>query len=110
MKAGLSVILCVGETLEQREANDTLSVVHRQLSGALPYISDWSKIVIAYEPVWAIGTGKVATPTQAQEVHEEIRKWLNKNVSAQVADVIQVIYGGNIYFKKVRICKWRKLQ
>ncbi len=71
----LSVILCIGETLQQREANETVSVVVRQLDAVADKVKDWSKIVVAYEPVWAIGTGKVATKEQAQEVHAAIRKW-----------------------------------
>lgn len=55
---------------------------------------DWSRIVIAYEPVWAIGTGKTATPDQAQEVHQQLRKWMKDKVSAAVADSIRIIYGG----------------
>ena len=58
-------------------------------------VSDWSKVVIAYEPVWAIGTGKTATPEQAQEVHEQLRKWIKDNVSAEVASSLRIIYGGN---------------
>ena len=58
-------------------------------------VSDWSKVVIAYEPVWAIGTGKTATPEQAQEVHEQLRKWIKDNVSAEVTSSLRIIYGGN---------------
>ena len=59
-------------------------------------ISDWSKVVVAYEPVWAIGTGKVATPAQAQEVHAKLRSWLHSNVSAAAASSVRIIYGGSV--------------
>lgn len=59
-------------------------------------IADWKKVVIAYEPVWAIGTGKVATPEQAEETHTHIRKWISDNVSAQVAREVRIIYGGSV--------------
>lgn len=62
--------ICIGETLEQREGGKTNDVCRSQLEAVLPKVSDWSRVVIAYEPVWAIGTGKVATPEQAQEVHK----------------------------------------
>lgn len=76
------MILCCGETLEQRESNDTIKVVTHQLAAVAKKIQkqDWKKIVIAYEPVWAIGTGKVASTEQAQEVHAAIRKWLEDSV------------------------------
>jgi triosephosphate isomerase (TIM) len=83
---GVSVIWCCGESLEQREAGQTLDVIASQLAALKAKISDWSKIVIAYEPIWAIGTGKVASTEQAQEVHASIREWLAKNVSQTVAD------------------------
>ena len=60
----------------------------------LDNVSDWSRVVIAYEPVWAIGTGKTATPDQAQEVHADLRKWLTDNVSAEVANSTRILYGG----------------
>jgi len=77
LAAGLRVILCIGETLEEREKGITDQVNQRQLKACIPKIKDWSKVVIAYEPVWAIGTGKVATPAVAQETHAAIRKFLS---------------------------------
>ncbi|KAH8705339.1 triosephosphate isomerase [Talaromyces proteolyticus] len=95
---GLSVILCIGESLEEREATKTIEVVTRQLNAVAKLVSEeqWSKIVIAYEPIWAIGTGKVATTTQAQEVHAAIRKWLGETISAKVADETRILYGGSV--------------
>lgn len=93
---GLSVIACCGETLEEREANQTQAVVNRQIQAFAKCISDWSRVVIAYEPVWAIGTGKTATPDQAQEVHQDIRKWLKDNVNADVAENTRIQYGGSV--------------
>jgi len=96
LKSGLSVIPCIGEKLEEREAGKTTEVVFRQLAAMLPHISDWTKVVLAYEPVWAIGTGKTATPEQAQEVHLAIRGWLEQNVSADVAASTRILYGGSV--------------
>jgi len=96
LDAGLSVIFCVGETLEEREANKTIEVVQRQLAAGKAKVSDWSKVVIAYEPVWAIGTGKVATCQQAQDVHKDIRDWVAKNISSETAEAIRIIYGGSV--------------
>jgi triosephosphate isomerase len=93
---GLKVIACVGETLEQREAGSTVDVVAAQTKAIADRVSNWTDVVIAYEPVWAIGTGKVATPAQAQEVHAELRKWLQANVSAEVAATTRIIYGGSV--------------
>ncbi|KAF3930669.1 hypothetical protein ABW19_dt0207421 [Dactylella cylindrospora] len=99
--AGLNVILCIGETLEEREAGATIGVCNRQLQAVVDKITtaDWSKIVIAYEPVWAIGTGKVATTEQAQEVHEALRKWLATAVSPEVAEATRILYGGSVSAK-----------
>ncbi|EED22884.1 triosephosphate isomerase [Talaromyces stipitatus ATCC 10500] len=95
---GLSVILCIGESLEEREANKTIDVVTRQLGAVAKLLNEqeWSKVVIAYEPIWAIGTGKVATTAQAQEVHAAIRKWLGETISPAVAENTRIIYGGSV--------------
>ena len=93
---GLSVIWCCGESLEQREAGQTVDVVTKQLEALKAKISDWSKIVIAYEPIWAIGTGKVATTEQAQEVHASIRSYLKSKVSEKTADETRILYGGSV--------------
>jgi triosephosphate isomerase len=77
-------------------------VVTTQLKAVKERISDWSKIVIAYEPIWAIGTGKVATTAQAQEVHAAIRAWLKKEVSEKVADETRIIYGGSVNEKNCK--------
>jgi len=98
LKSGLKVIACVGEKLEEREANKTTEVVFEQLKAIKEAINDWTNVVIAYEPVWAIGTGKTATPQQAQEVHSEIRKYLAQNVNSNVAEQTRIIYGGDYSF------------
>lgn len=98
---GLYVIACIGEKLEHREANQTMDVCTRQLQAIANVLqpSDWTRVVIAYEPVWAIGTGKVATPQQAQEVHKAIRSWLAKHVSPDVAATTRILYGGSVNAK-----------
>ncbi|PWA79031.1 Aldolase-type TIM barrel [Artemisia annua] len=92
----LGVIACIGELLEEREAGKTFDVCFKQLKAYADAVSSWDNIVIAYEPVWAIGTGKVASPEQAQEVHVAVRDWLAKNVSAEVASKTRIIYGGSV--------------
>jgi len=96
--AGLKVILCIGETLQQRESGETGKVCQGQLKAVVDVTkeADWGKIVIAYEPVWAIGTGKVATSAQAQEAHADIRTYLAEAVSPAVANEIQILYGGSV--------------
>merc|ERR1711957_563750 len=96
LAAGLRVILCIGESLEERERGVTDEVNRRMLSACIPFIRDWDRVVIAYEPVWAIGTGKVATPDQAQEAHVAIRSWLKANVSAEAAEKTRILYGGSV--------------
>jgi len=93
---GLKVIACIGEKLEEREAGKTFDVCYEQLKAFADNVPSWDDVVIAYEPVWAIGTGKVASPQQAQEVHVAIREWLSKNVSAKVASQTRIIYGGSV--------------
>ncbi|MEQ1826530.1 MAG: triose-phosphate isomerase [Pirellula sp.] len=97
-KSGLTPIVCVGESLEQREAGETQQIVRRQCTGSLAGLTadQMSKTVLAYEPVWAIGTGKTATPAQAEEVHADIRKWLSSIYSASVADSVVIQYGGSV--------------
>ncbi|MTI15093.1 triose-phosphate isomerase [Sansalvadorimonas verongulae] len=96
-QAGLIPVLCVGESLEEREANQTMEVVSRQVKAVLEQASPASleKLVIAYEPVWAIGTGLTATPEQAQEVHASIRELLAKH-DADMAARTRILYGGSV--------------
>ncbi|KAI6038493.1 Triosephosphate isomerase [Pisolithus marmoratus] len=98
LDGSLSVILCVGETLLEREAGQTTQVVESQLQAVVTVLneSDWGRVVIAYEPVWAIGTGKVATAAQAQEVHAYIRQYLSTAVSPVVSENTRIIYGGSV--------------
>ena len=114
---GLKVIACIGETLQEREAGQTEAVVYRQTKAIAATVKDWTNVVVAYEPgkltlsvpiisvnflniyfisVWAIGTGKTATPQQAQEVHASLRKWFTDNVSPEVSDSIRIQYGGSV--------------
>ncbi len=95
---GMKPILCVGEKLEDREAGKTIDVVSEQTIKGLADISkeDAKNVVIAYEPVWAIGTGKTATPDMAQEVHAEIRKILTNLFGSEVAEGMQILYGGSM--------------
>ncbi|KAF0024162.1 hypothetical protein F2P81_022964 [Scophthalmus maximus] len=96
LESGLGVIACIGETLAEREAGTTEEVVFAQTQVIAENVIDWGKVVLAYEPVWAIGTGETATPEQAQEVHEKLRAWLRANVSDDVADSLRIIYGGSV--------------
>ena len=92
----MTVLACIGELLEERESGKTKDVNNRQLNAIREQCDDWSNIVIAYEPVWAIGTGKVATPQVAQETHAEIREWLAANVSKEAAATVRILYGGSV--------------
>lgn len=98
LEAGLIPIVCVGETLEEREEGSTELVIERQVSGALERFKpeEAAKIIIAYEPVWAIGTGRTATPVMAQEVHRMIRNWMAKTFGDDVAEGVRILYGGSM--------------
>jgi triosephosphate isomerase (TIM) len=98
LRAGLIPIVCVGETLAEREAGTTLAVIERQIRGGCAGVepSDGHHCVLAYEPVWAIGTGHTATPAHAQEVHVAIRGLLAQLVGQPVADSIRILYGGSV--------------
>lgn len=96
--AGLTPIVCVGETLAQRDAGQTEAVLTRQITGSLPDLADTSAatLVVAYEPVWAIGTGRTATPAQAQQAHGHIRSVLAEKLGQGVAEQIRIQYGGSV--------------
>jgi len=92
----LNIIYCVGELLEERNAGHTIDVCKGQLDVILAIVDDWSKVIIAYEPVWAIGTGVVATPDQAQEVHLQIRFYVLEQKGQDVANKLRIQYGGSV--------------
>lgn len=96
--AGLIPVVCVGETLEQREAGTTNQIIEEQIGGSLDSLSedDMLRTVIAYEPAWAIGTGKTATPEMAEEVHVYIRGLLAEKYSQEIADEVSILYGGSV--------------
>ena len=98
LAAGLTVIVCVGETLEQRDQGNAETVVRHQLDGGLSGLtaSDLDRIIVAYEPVWAIGTGRTATPEQAQEMHAFIRRVFAEGHSTTAAEALRVLYGGSV--------------
>jgi triosephosphate isomerase len=106
VKKGLIPMVCMGETLEEREKAITFQVLERQLSLSLKSFREGRALppatVLAYEPVWAIGTGRTATPEQAQEVHQFIRQWLTAQFGEQTAQAIRVLYGGSVKPDNVR--------
>ncbi|HVV52620.1 MAG TPA: triose-phosphate isomerase [Polyangia bacterium] len=103
LRAGLTPIVCIGETLAERDAGETLGRVQAQLDGALRDMSDdeLARVVVAYEPVWAIGTGRNATPAQAQEVHHFIRTRLGARAAA-LAPRLRILYGGSVKPDNIR--------
>eukprot|EP00184_Porphyridium_aerugineum_P007794 CAMPEP_0184692212 /NCGR_PEP_ID=MMETSP0313-20130426/781_1 /TAXON_ID=2792 /ORGANISM="Porphyridium aerugineum, Strain SAG 1380-2" /LENGTH=256 /DNA_ID=CAMNT_0027150025 /DNA_START=1901 /DNA_END=2671 /DNA_ORIENTATION=- len=98
LENSLKVMLCVGETLDEREAGHTDAVNERQLAAVIAKIKpeSWNHIAIAYEPVWAIGTGKTATPEIAQTAHANIRAYLKRACGDEVANKVQILYGGSV--------------
>ncbi|MCF7887116.1 MAG: triose-phosphate isomerase [Candidatus Omnitrophica bacterium] len=98
ISAGLLPIVCIGETLEQREKGQEKEVIENQLKEGFDSLSegDLEKITVAYEPVWAIGTGKTATGQQAEQMHSFIRNWVRENFSNQAAEKIRLLYGGSV--------------
>jgi len=96
LKNNLKTILCIGETLEQRNNNHTIKIIKNQLLNCLKNIKEMNNIVIAYEPIWAIGTGKNATPKQAEEVHKFIRELLSKVFNEKISNNTRIIYGGSM--------------
>lgn len=96
IEAGLTVVLCVGELLQEREAGVAFEVVLAQLGKSLAGVKDLNKIVIAYEPVWAIGTGKTASPEDAQAMHAEIRRFITRIYGEHTAKSVRILYGGSV--------------
>jgi triosephosphate isomerase len=100
VRAGLIPIVCIGETLEEREQGRTFEVVSLQMEESLKTFRGETVIprstLLAYEPVWAIGTGKTATPQQAQEVHRFVRQWMAKALGEEVATEVRILYGGSV--------------
>jgi len=97
---GLVPIVCIGETIEEREKGAAFKVIEEQLTGSLKYLLDDKQMpkvtILAYEPVWAIGTGHTATPDQAQEIHQFIRQWMKDNFDQQTAGQVRILYGGSV--------------
>eukprot|EP00918_Siedleckia_nematoides_P055306 GHVU01120639.1.p1 GENE.GHVU01120639.1~~GHVU01120639.1.p1 ORF type:complete len:124 (-),score=18.85 GHVU01120639.1:58-429(-) len=84
------------ETLEQRNAGKTADVIKTSMQAVIPFIKDWTRVVIAYEPIWAIGTGVVASPQQAQEAHAVTRKIIADAAGKEIADKVRIVYGGSV--------------
>jgi len=98
LSLGLNTIVCIGEHLEERETGRTKEIIENQFNNTFQDLTneEMSKVVIAYEPIWAIGTGKTATPEQAEEIHVFIRELLTKNYDKNTADIVRIQYGGSI--------------
>ncbi|MGA7828914.1 MAG: triose-phosphate isomerase [Geobacteraceae bacterium] len=104
IRSGLTVLFCIGETLRERESSETFAVLERQIRTGLSSLSieDMKQIIIAYEPVWAIGTGRTASDIQAQESHAFIRQLVEKLYSAETSEALRILYGGSV--KPDNIC------
>ncbi len=98
------MIACIGETLDERKSDQTMNVCIRQLKAIGDQVSDWKRVVVAYEPVWAIGTGVNATSQQAQDVHASLRTWMGKTYGATVAQQTRIIYGGTPLLAHTLVC------
>ena len=98
LKNGLKIIFCFGEQINDRKNNNEFEIVKNQLSNTLFSLkkSDWDNIILAYEPVWAIGTGENATPEQAQQMHFYIRNWIKINFGSKISDIVPILYGGSV--------------
>lgn len=96
LEHGFSVIFCIGETLEQRNSGQTFPVIDGQVQALVDLVKDWTHVVIAYEPVWAIGTGVVASPQQAQEAHAHLREVLENKLGVETAQRLRLLYGGSV--------------
>jgi triosephosphate isomerase (TIM) len=100
VNTALIPVICIGETLEERDANRTFEVIEEQLEGSLKNFLDMGEMpystILAYEPVWAIGTGRTATPNQAQEIHYFIRAWINRRFDKDTAEGVRILYGGSV--------------
>jgi triosephosphate isomerase len=106
MSEGLIPIVCIGETLDEREEDRAFEVIRSQLNGSLKKYRENkeipSNLILAYEPVWAIGTGKTASPEQAQEMHRHIRQWLQENFGEAPGSEIRILYGGSVKGKNAK--------
>jgi triosephosphate isomerase len=96
INAGLKVIICIGETEQERDNGETINVCTSQIMGSVPEISTYQNTVIAYEPVWAIGTGKTPTSAEVQDVHAAIRKVVSKKLGRANANKMRILYGGSM--------------
>jgi triosephosphate isomerase len=98
LEANLTPIVCVGELLAEREAGQTGAVIRKQFDGSLGGLTNeqMGRVVIAYEPVWAIGTGKVATPAEAEAVHLDLRRIMAERYNAKIAETVRIQYGGSV--------------
>ncbi|SBS86859.1 triosephosphate isomerase, putative [Plasmodium ovale] len=96
LKNNLKVVVCFGESLEEREKNKTIEVITKQVKAFIDLVDNFDNVVLAYEPIWAIGTGKTASPEQAQNVHKEIRKIVKEICGEESANKIRILYGGSV--------------